>query len=98
MQKSTKYRTAVFLSILFMTILSGPTIITSFDDSVDVSGFYSINEEEENENLKLVFEDIKDDLNNLMLFPASSRIIGYTFKTYPKPPLNLIVPPPDFIS
>ena len=61
MQKSSKYRIAVFFTILFMALISAPTIILSFDDSVDVSNFYSINEEEENENLKLVFEEISQD-------------------------------------
>lgn len=97
MQKSSKYRIAVFFTILFMALISAPTIILSFDDSVDVSGFYSINEEEENENVKLLFEDISIDSEDFFVVHTDLHLIGYTFKKYPKPHLNLISPPPDFI-
>lgn len=98
MHTKSRYRIAVFFTILFVALISAPTIILSFDDSVDVSNFYSINEEEENENLKLVLKDTKDDLDGFLLRTTSVRHIGYTFKTYPKPHLNLISPPPEFIS
>ena len=98
MQNSSKYRIAVFFTILFMALISAPTIILSFDDSVDVSSFYSLNEEEENENLKLVFEDFSEDTEALFVGLTDGHFIGYTFKTYPKPHLNLVSPPPEFIS
>ncbi|WP_400075384.1 hypothetical protein [Winogradskyella sp. R77965] len=98
MLKSTKYRTAVFLSILFLIIVSAPTIIISFDDSVDVSCFFGIGEEEEeNENLKLLFDNNLEPLQEFLVNNADVRLIEYKFKTYPKPHLNIIFPPPEFI-
>lgn len=92
-----KYRSAVFFTILLMALISAPTIIISLDDSADVTCFYSITEEEENENLKLVFENTDQELASFLEDEVNTDLIGYTFKTYPKPHLNLISPPPDFI-
>lgn len=98
MQKNTKYRVAIFFALLFMAIISAPTIITSIDDSVDVSCFFGIGEEdEESENLKLLFENNLELSDYHFVIKANGNLIGYTFKTYPKPHLNLISPPPDFI-
>lgn len=99
MQKGTKYRAAIFFTILFMAIISAPTIITSLDDSVDISCFFGIGEEEEeSENVKLLFENNLELSENHFVIKTSDPILGYTFKTYPKPHLNLISPPPDFNS
>lgn len=95
MQKSSKYRIAIFFTILFMALISAPTIILSFDDSVDMSSFYSINEEEENENLKLLFEDNLELSEAFFVIQARGNHLVYTFKNYPKPHLNLIFPPPE---
>jgi len=95
MQKSSRYRIAVFFTILFMALISAPTIILSFDDSVDVSIFYSINEEEENQNVKLIFEKADQDIEMLFEEQTDATLVGYAFKNYPKPHLNLISPPPD---
>lgn len=97
MYNQSKYRIAVFFTILFMALISAPTIILSFDDTYDVSSFYSINEEEENQNVKLVFESTSLESESLFEDQLSPNLIGYTFKNYPKPHLNLISPPPDFI-
>jgi hypothetical protein len=99
MQRGTKYRSAIFFTILFMTIISAPTIITSLDDSVDISCFFGIGEEEEeSENVKLLIENDLEFSEDLFALQTNVHLIGYTFKTYPKPHLNLISPPPDFIS
>ncbi len=96
MQKGTKYRTAVFFTILFMAIISAPTVITSFDDSLDMSCFFGIGEEEEeSENLKLVLENNLDLSEDHFVIKTKGNLIVYTFKTYPKPHLNLISPPPE---
>ena len=92
-----KYRAAVFFTILLMALISAPTIIVSFDDSADVTCFYGINEEEENQHVKLLFEQTKVDSGNLFEDEVNAHLVGYTFKHYPKPHLNLISPPPDFI-
>lgn len=80
-----------------MALISAPTVILSIDDSADVSIFYSITEEEENEKLQLVIEDISSNNDDLFLDDNQSKIDAYTYKTYAKPHLNLISPPPEFI-
>jgi len=90
-------KSAIFFIFLFAAIISAPTVIMSMDDSVDITSFYSLNEEEESENLKVIFEgyqSIELNLDNL----KNTQRLGYIFKAYPKPHLNLIFPPPEFIS
>jgi len=92
------YRTfvAIFFSILFAALITAPSIIIAMDDSVDVSIFYSITEEEENQTLKIF--STNEFVEAECLFTSNSKDkIGYFFKNYPKPHLNLISPPPDFI-
>ncbi len=56
MYQKFRYRIAVFFAILFITIVSAPTIILSIDDSVDATIFLGENDEEEKENMKLLFD------------------------------------------
>ena len=99
MQRGTKYKAAIFFTLLFMAIISAPTVITCIDDSVDVSCFFGFGEEEEeSENLKLLFENSLELSDDHFVIKTRNNLIGYTFKTYPKPHLNLIIPPPEFIS
>lgn len=98
MQKKTKYRIAIFFTILFMSVISAPSIILSIDASVDVSIFYSINEEEEeNDYVKLTFKDDTKDSETLFIPIFDVYFNTYTFKAYSKPHINLISPPPKFI-
>ncbi|MEQ3663371.1 hypothetical protein [Olleya sp.] len=88
---------SIFFTILFLALITAPSIIIVMDDTVDVSVFYSLSEEEEehkNVNLTFVLEDTED-----AFYEASSinKYLGYHFKTYPKPHLNLISPPPELI-
>jgi len=99
MKRGTKYKIVIFFTLLFMAMISAPTVITCIDDSVDVSCFFGIGEEEEeSKNLKLLFENSLEFSNNHFVIKTRGNLIGYTFKTYPKPHLNLIIPPPEFIS
>lgn len=95
---NSKLKIAVFFTIIFVALISAPTVILSFDNTVDVSIFYSVNEEEEHQHVKLVFDNTKDDSDSSFLLRKLTHSIGYTFKTYPKPHLNLISPPPELIS
>ncbi|NNE32180.1 MAG: hypothetical protein HKN40_07410 [Winogradskyella sp.] len=92
-----RYTASIVFTILFMAMISAPAIILSFDDSTDVSIFYSITEEEESKKLQLIIDDSNVNYDGEFLGLELSKIIGYTFKTYPKPHLNLIIPPPEFI-
>ncbi|MEH6536983.1 MAG: hypothetical protein V7719_11350 [Psychroserpens sp.] len=94
---------AILFSLMFLSLVTAPTIVMAIDDTIDISFFYDISEEEEekgNENNK-EFEKFVVDLEiEIESFITSNNRehLGYTFKTYPKPHLNLISPPPEFIS
>ncbi|WP_157206910.1 hypothetical protein [Mariniflexile maritimum] len=88
---------AIFFTTLFMALIIAPSVIVALDDSIDTSIFYSITEEEENgkvKNLVSPFSLINND--NISHFNLKgSQFFNYRFKTYPKPHLNLISPPPE---
>ncbi|WP_289044600.1 hypothetical protein [uncultured Olleya sp.] len=80
-----------------MGLITAPSIIVAIDDSVDMSEFYSLSEEEEeNKNVSLIFivQDLEDSLSE---HSDDDNILEYFSKSYPKPHLNLISPPPEFI-
>lgn len=91
---------SLLLSSLFLLFLTAPTVIVMIDDSIDISSFYASSEEEEkgsekNKEKELLFFEL--DTTDLDF--ASSEVennLGYYFKNYPKPHLNLISPPPEF--
>ncbi|OIQ17765.1 MAG: hypothetical protein BM549_12415 [Lacinutrix sp. MedPE-SW] len=83
--------------MLFLAIITAPSIITIIDDTADVSVFYSLSEEEEeNACFKMVITKTTED-NNSFFNTLQSANLGYYYKTYPKPHLNFTAPPPDFI-
>ncbi|UPS92702.1 hypothetical protein [Bizionia sp. M204] len=91
----SKKTIAILFSILFVAFISAPSIIVAVDENVDVSIFYSITEEE-NENFKFpLFNSDFNELENLYATNAQDYL-GYYFKNYSKPHLNLISPPPDY--
>lgn len=93
------YKKGIALSfvVLFMSLLVAPSLIAAFDDSIDISVFYSLSsEEEENCNTKIASHftfDKNECLVDISFQP--DKVFGYQFKNYPKPHLNLISPPPD---
>ena len=95
MEKRFKHIIAIFFTILFMAITSAPTIIASVDNTIDISSFYGLNEEEENEEFKLLINI--DELNEGHPIKEFSDAlnIGYRFKSYSKPHPNPILPPPE---
>ncbi|WP_299526159.1 hypothetical protein [Winogradskyella sp.] len=80
--------------ILFMCIISAPTIIVSIDKSVDTSILFGLNEEEEKEDFKLLFELSIEDIEKFSSDYLNMNSVGYMSKKYLKPHLNLIFPPP----
>lgn len=91
-----KRNIAIFFTVLFMAIIATPTVIIVLDDTIDISVFYSISEEEEKNKLELVYLETKEEGNSFIDFLKRKKT-AYYFKKYPKPHLNLISPPPDFI-
>ena len=74
----------------------------AIDDSIDISCLYSINEEEEEKGHEVTKEGkafyhqsvhILDHIKGI----DKKRQYAYFFKKYPKPHLNLVFPPPEFI-
>ncbi|MDA0178062.1 MULTISPECIES: hypothetical protein [Mesoflavibacter] len=87
---------SIFFSILFLGLITAPSIIVVVDSDIDISVLYSVSEEEEEiKSLKLVVTNTKEDSECLIVnedFPN----LDYLFKSYTKPDLNLISPPPDY--
>ncbi|MFC4722689.1 hypothetical protein ACFO5O_10175 [Geojedonia litorea] len=90
---------AIFFTVLFLAIITTPTIISAIDKSVDISVFYSMSEEEENHKVaNKLFEALFTKPNPVHYYLTSAAVensLGYYYKTYPKPHLNLISPPPE---
>jgi hypothetical protein len=69
------------------------------DDTIDVSIALAASEEEEKGNeknldIEVLFSNLKTNESDLV-FAISENNLGYYFKNYPKPHLNLISPPPE---
>ncbi|WP_256259910.1 hypothetical protein [Winogradskyella luteola] len=67
------------------------------DNSFDTTIFFDINEEEEKESVKLLFETASLDLEDFYTDRTDLNSNSYTFKAYSKPHLNLVFPPPEKI-
>ena len=81
-----------------MAILSAPTIIISIDNSVDISIFYGINEEEEQEDFKLLPEISSNVAVDAVVCIPNNKDDIYTLKKYHQPHLNLVLPPPELVT
>ncbi|WP_084399534.1 hypothetical protein [Pseudotamlana agarivorans] len=96
----SRHFVSIVLSVIFLGFITAPTIIQLVDESVDISFFYSYTEEEEKGPTKNVNKEIVvlGDSNNEsgFLFSSNENNMGYVFKNYAKPPINLVSPPPDF--
>lgn len=87
---------SIFFTILFLGLISAPSIIVAIDDSIDISILYSLSEEEEEtKNLEVIVSENNEDTRSLV-YSMKFENSGYHFKNYPKPHFNLISPPPDF--
>ena len=90
---------SIFLSVIFLLFIVTPTIIVMVDDTIDVSIALAASEEEEKGNeknldIEVLFSNLKTNESDLV-FAISENNLGYYFKNYPKPHLNLISPPPE---
>lgn len=90
---------SICLSVIFLVFLVAPTVITLVDDTADVSMFYAASEEEEkgsekDKEIEVLFFELdnndEDDASSI-----GENNLGYYYKKYPKPHLNLISPPPE---
>ncbi|MCL5127045.1 MULTISPECIES: hypothetical protein [unclassified Algibacter] len=91
---------SIFFLFAFLVFLSAPTVIAIVNDSVDISLFFSMAEEEENGNPKI--KNIKDiilenlDNEDFVSLKQEKNHLNFYVKKYSKPYLNLISPPPKF--
>jgi hypothetical protein len=92
-----KRTVATFFTILFMGLITAPSVIIVLDDSFDTSIFYSITEEEENGKSKKIMSALSLQANDILtdFTLKNHQFFSFRFKTYPKPHLNLISPPPE---
>ena len=92
---------AIFFSLLFIVVISVPSIVVVLDDSIDVSMYCSTSEEEkgseETKEQELLFFSLNtSELNFSSTKPE--RNIEYFFNNYSKAYTNIIIPPPDFFK
>lgn len=90
---------SILLTLIFVGFLTTPTLIMLADDTVDISIFYTTSSPEEdkgiekNNNIEVLFTSPL--MSDLDFSSKENKIkLGYYFKNYPKPHLNLISPPP----
>lgn len=92
--------TSVLLSIIFMGFVLAPSVIVIIDDTIDVSFFYTSAGEEEdkglekNKDLEVMFLDMAINQTDFVSDDKEHNT-RYIFKTYQKPHLNLVSPPPQ---
>lgn len=84
---------SVLFSAILLLFIAAPTIITIVDDTVDVSYVFSTSEEKE-KGFEIIFSNEKPYESNL-ISSSTENNLGYFYKNYPKPHLNLISPPPE---
>jgi len=96
----SRNKVSIFLSLLFVLLISAPTVISIVGDSIDIAVFFDSSEEEEekgqekNIELELLFSNLDHEDLNISCSEVGDNL-GYYFKTYPKPHLNIVSPPPD---
>jgi hypothetical protein len=92
---------AILFSLLFLTLVMAPTIIVVIDNTIDISFVYDMSEEEEekgSEHSKELEKVVVDFGIEVIALKTTEDLedLRYTFKSYQKPHLNLIFPPPEF--
>ena len=86
---------ASFFLVVFMAMISAPSIISTIDSSIDISMFYNINEEEEKQVLKLFFERVNGNIHLQSLVFDGSASQEYRIGSYMNPYLGQFSPPPE---
>lgn len=95
----SKKRVSIFFSILFLLFITAPTVVTLVDNSIDITFIYSTSEEEQenhstDKNVKLFVAQFKTTDIEFTAFKEAKHLM-HCSKTYAKPYLNLVFPPPE---
>ncbi|NOY48175.1 MAG: hypothetical protein GXO84_08285 [Chlorobi bacterium] len=90
---------SIIFSVIFMITLIAPSVIIVIDNDADISFFYDTTEEEDkgsekHKDLEVLFSEFNENEAYFVSNETESNL-GYYFKKYPKPHLNLISPPPE---
>ncbi|MCD8406995.1 hypothetical protein LNI96_03575 [Tenacibaculum dicentrarchi] len=96
-----KVKIAFFFSILFMSIIAVPTIITLIDSNQDITIFLDLNEEEEEESsIEGASKELKlyqtTDLNLFFIKIKKIENVIFYSKNYISQFLKITTPPPRF--
>jgi hypothetical protein len=96
-----KIKIAFFFSILFIGVITAPTIISLVDENQDISIFLSLNEEEEDSQEIKTFKELKVCPNAyLAIFfkkVEKREIVRFTSKNYTSLFPKITTPPPKFV-
>lgn len=92
---------SILMSSLFLVLITAPTITAFIDNSIDISLFYDLGEEEEgnektekNKEKEVLLFDL-EFLESKLITSEIENNLDFFLKKYPKPHLNLIFPPPE---
>lgn len=93
---------SVVLSSMFILMIVMPTVILVFDDTADVSIFFSTSEEEKDKNQEKNLDKEFVSLWTKNALKSSEEVfnqinIEYFFETYAKPDIELFSPPPKVV-
>ncbi len=93
---------SIFFSVVFIFLITAPTVLTFIDENADIALFFEYPEEEEmgketNKKIEVFLSDIPD-INPGHQISKESAVMCYVIKSYNTPDLNLILPPPEVVS
>ena len=92
---------SILFSIVFIFLITAPTVLTFIDENIDIALFFEYSEEEEkgketNKKIEIFFSDIPV-LNPDHQISRKTVVMCYVIKSYNTPHLNLVLPPPEFV-
>lgn len=93
---------SIFFSVVFIFLMTAPTVLTIIDKNADIALFFEYSEEEEkgketNKKIEIFFSDVPV-LNSDHQTSSETSVLCYIIKSYNTPHLNLILPPPEVVS
>ncbi|MFL0353272.1 hypothetical protein [Xanthomarina sp. GH4-25] len=92
---------SIFFTCLFMLFITAPLVINVIDKSIDISIFYSINEEENSQNEVSKKLDVNLFTNNpnldVLLESTKRNRYNYYRENYKTLALDNFYPPPELI-
>ncbi len=93
---------SIFFSIVFIFLITAPTVLTIIDKNANIELFFEYSEEEEkgketNKKIEIFFSDVPV-MHSDHQTSSETSVLRYIIKSYNTPHLNLILPPPEVVS